>query len=314
VSGESSRPIPETLRSLAALLRAGMSLTTAVHAWPRHCPVGSEEPVTAAARRVALGASPADAFDAMSPWIGAEVAATVASIARLHAASGCDAARLLEAAARSVERRSRLSREASIAASGTKLSGKIVAALPLIGLPLVPAAGGALLDRRGSLMLVCGLLLLLGGAWWIGRLLPHAPEADEVAELAALLAAALGSGAGVRDAMGLCLGAGGALVDELALCARRVGLGVEWATAMAMSSHDGLQAMAAVLRRGDDLGIPVARSLEAFAERRIEDAEAVFDKRVRRAPVLMVLPLTICILPAYVLLAIGPILRGLSLG
>jgi tight adherence protein B len=291
-----------------------MPMSAAVAAWPGHCPDEARTAVADAARRVALGATPDEALAAMS-WLGQDGAATAAAIARLHAVSGCDAAGLLDACARSHERRAALSRTASVATSGTKLSGRIVAALPLTVLPLVPAAGGSLFDRRGSLMLLCGAFLLLAGAWWIGRLLPRPPRGDEVGELAAFLSSAIAGGVGMRDALTLCATAASPSVrNELAICTRRVRLGAGWTTALDMSSDDGLRAMAAVLRRAEELGVPVARSLETFAERRIEDAEATFDREARRAPVLMVLPLTICILPAYVVLAIGPILRGLSLG
>jgi tight adherence protein B len=239
----------------------------------------------------------------------------MAAIARLHAASGCDAARLVDAAARSIERRNALQRTASTATAGAKLSSRLVAALPVMVLPLVPATGGSLFDRRGSLLLLCGGLLLLLGGRWIARLLPRPPQGDDVGELAAFLSSAVRGGVGLHDALGLCCGTVGAsLRAEMSSCSQRVRLGADWASALSLASNDGLRSMAGVLRRAERIGSPPGRALEMFAERRIEETEAAFDKATRRAPVLMVLPLTICILPAYVLLTVGPILRGVSFG
>jgi Flp pilus assembly protein TadB len=291
-----------------------MPLSAALAEWPQGCPEELSGPVSIAARRVALGDTPANAFEAMSGELGAD-ASMLAAIARIHTVAGCDVARLLEAAARSIERRGALVNAASIATSGTKLSGKIVAALPLMILPLVPAAGGSLFDRRGALLLVCGAALLLVGVCWIAHLLPGPPDRDEVGELAGLLASVLDAGAGLRIALGLSREATrGSLRTELESCAHRVRLGADWYAALAMSSDEGLRSLAVVLVRAERIGSSIARALDAFARSRADAAEAAFDRATRRAPVLMVLPLTTCILPGYALLAVGPLLRGLSLG
>jgi pilus assembly protein TadC len=73
-----------------------------------------------------------------------------------------------------------------------------------------------------------------------------------------------------------------------------------------------LRELGAVVVRAERLGTPASAALRAFAEVRRREREDEFERAARRAPVLMVLPLTTCILPAYVLLAVGPILRGLS--
>lgn len=299
------------LRSLAGLVRAGLPFVAAVRAWPDESPETLRPVLSAVAARVRLGDAPEEALAALGPSLGGD-AATLAAIARLHAVSGCDAARLLEAAARAAERRAFLATTASGATAGAKLSGRIVAGLPLLFLPLVPAVGVSLFDRRGSLLLLAGVSLLLTGGWWIARLLPRPPEPDGVAWLAAFVAAGFEAGVAVHDAIRVCSQTIPSLGADLAACARRVRLGASWSSALELSPDDGLRAVGAVFGRAERMGIPIAQSLDAFAARRSEEAEAAFDKAARRAPVLMVLPLTICILPAYVVLAVGPLLRGIG--
>jgi hypothetical protein len=50
-----------------------------------------------------------------------------------------------------------------------------------------------------------------------------------------------------------------------------------------------------------------------FAARRRAARSRDFDAAMRRAPVLMVVPLVICVLPSFLLLGVAPFLRGLSL-
>ena len=311
---ESRAVLPQALRALAALLRAGLPFGAAVAAWPDQCPPELRAAAARAAARVALGDRPACALAALTAELG-DAAGTVAAIAELHETSGCDAARLLEAAARSIERREVMARAASISTSGAKLSGRIVGALPLVVLPLMPAAGTPLFDRRGSLMLLIGGALLFAGAWWIARLLPRAPEGDAVGELASFVAAVVASGVALAPAIAVGVRAADRrLAQDLRVCARRVRLGLSWPAALTLAPDEGLESMGRALMRSERMGAPVAGSLEAFARSRADAAEATFDRATRRAPVLMVLPLTICILPAYVVLAIGPLLRGLSFG
>lgn len=302
------------MRALAALLRAGLTMDAAIAAWPEECPAELKDEIADVGRRVALGENPAGALSSLSSSFG-EPAASMSSIARLHAESGCDAAGLLDGTARSIERREALAATAAIATSGTKLSGRIVAALPVLVLPLVPATGTTLFDRRGALLLLCGVALLWTGAWWIARLLPRPPPRDEAAELAASVAAALAAGIGLSSAIEVSSVATGAtLREDIELCVRRVRLGSDWTTALRLSMFDGVRSMGDALARAERIGSPASLALSELADRRWDEAEASFEKATRRAPVLMVLPLTICILPGYVVLAIGPLLRGLSFG
>jgi pilus assembly protein TadC len=57
-------------------------------------------------------------------------------------------------------------------------------------------------------------------------------------------------------------------------------------------------------------GAPLAASLERLADQQRIEQRFALEARVRRAPVTMLLPLTLCVLPAFVLLAIVPLVVG----
>jgi Flp pilus assembly protein TadB len=57
-------------------------------------------------------------------------------------------------------------------------------------------------------------------------------------------------------------------------------------------------------------GAPLAAALERLAEQQRVEQRFALEARVRRAPVAMLLPLTLCVLPAFVLLAIVPLVVG----
>jgi tight adherence protein B len=305
--------VPAALRTLAALLRTGMPIRRALAAWPDHCSADARAGAALARARLSLGDDPARSVAAVA-FLGDD-APVVAAIVGLQQSTGCDGAGLLDAAARRIERRAALTQSALSATAGARLSGRIIAGLPLAIVPLLPAAGASLFDRRGSLLVICGAALLLAGGAWIGRLLPRPPGPDDAGEIAELVAAALDAGVDVDGALRLCARAcPGSARTELEGAFRRVALGQSWGDALECSTDDGLRGLAEVVARGQRLGTPMAASLRAFASNRRVDQEGAFERSLRRAPVLMVLPLTTCILPAYVLLAIGPVLRGLSLG
>lgn len=302
------------LRELAALLRSGLSLSGALQAWPLRCDPRIAAVARDVWRRVVLGERPERAVHGLRD-LGLPEAAGLSSILRLQRVSGCDAAGLIEALAADVERRAGLARAARASAAGPRLSGRLIAGLPLAFVPLVAAAGGWALDRRGALALVAGLGLLLAGSAWIARLMPPAPGADDIAGVADFLAASLRAGASVREGLTLCCDcAPDGISSDLDRCSRRVRLGASWSRSLRLAGDPGLRALGSIVGRGDELGAGIASALTDFASARRALQDSEFDRATRRAPVLMVMPLVLCVLPAFVLLAIVPFLRSLSFG
>jgi uncharacterized protein len=95
--------------------------------------------------------------------------------------------------------------------------------------------------------------------------------------------------------------------SQLRRSARLVRLGATWTQALERSVDASLQQLGRTLLQAEDKGLPVAASLDAFAAATRREKARLFDAAIRRAPVLMVVPLVVCVLPAFVLLGLGPL-------
>jgi tight adherence protein C len=101
------------------------------------------------------------------------------------------------------------------------------------------------------------------------------------------------------------------LGDELAAALRRVDLGVPWRTAIeGVADHvedPPFRRLVAALVRSQRLGNSVTAALRAVADDLRGERRAIAEERARRAPVRMLFPLVFLILPAFLLLTVGPV-------
>jgi tight adherence protein B len=222
---------------------------------------------------------------------------------------------MLDGLAEAMRWRSEAVHAARSSGAGARLSGQIVAGLPLILLVLSPAARAPLFDPMGISLAAIGAGLALGGMIWIARLTPRLPDADEPVALAADLVAAIASGGGsLHGALrAVATHPPEELRISLARAQRLVALGASWSDALDRCGHAGLSQVSATLRRAERMGVPAAGSLRALARHRRTELRLDFEASTRRAPVLMAMPLAVCVLPSYVLLGLAPFLRSLSL-
>lgn len=300
------------VRALAALLRSGLTIEAALDAWPESAPDDLGLSLERFRRRVALGQDLGGALDRLEDDLGPD-ARLVKAVLVVHGRVGGDGARSLESVADQIQRRGERQAAARAASAGARLSARLVAGLPLALVPVMPFARALLLDASGLLLLLTGAGLALAGMRWMARLVPRPPEADGGALLGRLVASVARAGVepgAALDAVGE--NAPGDLAASMARARRRVALGARWPDALIRSSSDSLRGLGGALQRSDELGVPVADALDAFAEGREIAQERRHETALRRAPVLMVVPLTICVLPAYVLLGVVPFLRGLA--
>jgi tight adherence protein B len=266
----------ESLPRVVGLLRAGLP---AEEAWRRAGVTPPESPATAIDRAVAAAGH-------LARRTGAPLAAMLLTLARTAAD----------------ERESQALREAALA--GPRLSARVLLWLPLVGIAL-----GALVDPRtlrvlaltplGWALLVVGASLTWAGRAWTRRIVRTATDAgggaDTVVTGAALVAAALGAGSTVAEA----LRAVGQALDE-----------------------PGLEALATPDAPVDPAWLPVARALAPAVEAGASPAaslEAVSAAAARRARtdsavaagemgVRVALPLTLCLLPAFLAVGLAPLL------
>ena len=194
-----------------------------------------------------------------------------------------------------------------------------------------PRSRPRLLNPRLVLSPVAGLAVVgLVGKWWavaagvvvafgVDRYLRRREPADvraarqrAVADLplcADLLAAALRGGAPVgRAAAAVAAALGGPLGERLARTARSLQLGAEPVEAWAhLSGITGAERIVAAAVRSSSSGGALAGALLRLADDLRADRSVAAEAAARRSGVLIVLPLGLCFLPAFVLAGLVPV-------
>jgi tight adherence protein C len=137
--------------------------------------------------------------------------------------------------------------------------------------------------------------------------------AVQVADLAELLVAT--TGAGLNPPLAFRRSAevlDGALGEELRVAVRGLDLGATWRSVLddlALRTGDpSLQRLVRAMGRSQRLGTPLASALRTVAEDLRNERQARAEETARRAPVKMLFPLVFLILPAFLLLTVGPVL------
>jgi tight adherence protein C len=105
----------------------------------------------------------------------------------------------------------------------------------------------------------------------------------------------------------------GRLQAGLAEAARRVGLGSGLADSLerlVASTGEAARPLVALLADALRYGTPVEASLDRLADEARRDRQRRVERAARRAPVHLLFPLVLCILPAFVLLTLAPVLAS----
>jgi tight adherence protein C len=104
----------------------------------------------------------------------------------------------------------------------------------------------------------------------------------------------------------------GPLGHELRAGARQLDLGLPWRTVLeslaARVDVSWIRRLVAALGRSQRLGVPVGSSLRAIEQELKSERRSRAEELARRAPVKMLFPLVFLILPAFLLLTVGPVL------
>jgi tight adherence protein B len=300
------------MRALAALLRAGFPARTAISLWPSVAPERLRHQLEEVSRRVRLGDEAAAALGSLGSAMGPDARALACAVA-VHSEMGGDLATVVDGLADAAEDRAAALAAGKASGAGAVLSGRIVAGLPLLLVPFAPLSGSSLLDPFGLVLLLGGGALAVAGMRWVGRLVPVPPAgAPEGVVVADVLACVLDGGVALYSALAaVALHAPDELRGHLTRARRRVRLGDSWPDALNGTGNPSLQALSSELRRAVALGTPLSPVLKRWSGSQRAAARREFDAAMRRAPVLMVVPLSLCVLPAYALLGLAPYIRGL---
>jgi tight adherence protein C len=103
----------------------------------------------------------------------------------------------------------------------------------------------------------------------------------------------------------------GPLAEELVSAIRQIELGIPWRAALDQVvrrvDDAALRRLASALGRTQRLGTSVTGALRTVADDLRAERRTLAEERARRAPVKMLFPLVFLILPAFILLTVGPV-------
>lgn len=289
----------EVCHRLATLARAGYSPRQALIELPGRLEA-EDERTTSVARRARLGYSLPRCLQPFNAAFEDHHPRLVRCLGSA-AATGADWARDLDDLAEAIKNRAARDRDASVAGAGAILSARTIAALPFLMLPIAVKQAG---DSAVAICIGLGLALGYAGYRWLTRIIPPAPADDPTATLADELAAAVSAGLSLDGA----LREAAPRYDELSRAVRKVDLGGRWATVLATEASE----IGRAVQDAMNTGVPVETSLRRRGQEIRQRNAQAFQERVQRAPIRMVVPLVTCILPSFVLVAIVPLLRGLT--
>lgn len=170
---------------------------------------------------------------------------------------------------------------------------------------------------------VLGLGAAVVGPRLLSRLEPQAVRTDrerlagDLPLVLDLLAACLAGGApqsAAAEAVGTAVGgtAGRRLHGVVAALAVGAPPAEAWAVLAGGSADDPWAPAARALSRAADGGAPVATAVHRLAAEARAEARSTAEQAARRVGVLAVAPLTVCFLPAFVLLGVVPVVVSLA--
>jgi tight adherence protein C len=131
---------------------------------------------------------------------------------------------------------------------------------------------------------------------------------DDLALLADALVLSLEAGQGFETAIAAIASAGGPAAPLAAAIAVDLNLarGRERALARFGSGHADAARMAAMLTLAQRFGTPLAQALAVQSASLRAERRLAAEARARRLPVLILFPLTLCVLPSLLILFLGP--------
>lgn len=205
--------------------------------------------------------------------------------------AGAPLAPALRSYAESLRALAQAQRDAAVALAGPVATARLVMALPAVGLLFGLAMGfdtlGVLVGTpAGWACLAIGAVLVLLGARWNRRLVRSARPETATPGLECEL-------------MAIAVSGGGALP--------RARASVEGALARAELSA-GRERIDAVLELSRSAGVPAAELLRAEGEEARGEARAAAEAKAARLAVRLMLPLGLCVLPAFMVLGVLPLM------
>jgi len=291
---------PDSVRALAMLIEVHLSVRAALVSWPQEVSPEDADDAEGIAALVRLGVAPGEACEAV---LG-EAGVGLGDVLSRGEMTGGGVSRSVDDLARRLaeERASARARDAT--AAGAKLSARIVVALPA-GAFLVGASRSGL-GPATVVALLLGVALVSAGAAWISRLKPSVTD-DGADRLATALADSLEGGVSPGEALSR-LAREATFADVLAGPRRAVASGALWPEALAASEVATIRRVGRSCLMARRYGRPLAPVLRTIAAAAADTRAAAAERALRRAPIRMVVPLALCVLPGSLLIAVAPLM------
>ena len=177
---------------------------------------------------------------------------------------------------------------------------------------MVPGLAG------GACAVVAGVAIWHRSRRWEGRAARRRREAlqAQLPHVVDLMAAVLSAGAAPGDALArVAAVVDPPAADELSGWVARLGLGADPADVWAsLARHPQLGRLGTALLRATESGAPVVPALARLAHDLRARRRAEVEVRVRQVEVKAAVPLGVCLLPAFVLVGVVPLVAGAATG
>ena len=309
--------MPALVGALASALSSGLSLPLAFAEIAPTLGAGLAVPTRRVAAGLALGAHVGDALTEFRGNVPAQDIAPLAIVLSSFARSGGRVGPSLERVAALLRGRRALEEERSALTAQSRTSALVLIALAPLGALFFAVAVpdyASVLFGNGRGLLALGVAFEMVGTLWLYRIVRSTAAPDDLAIL--LDAVVVGLDAGLTFEAALRT-----FVERAPAAARKVrarqlladlALGVPLSDALTtFATRPDEARVAAIVATSMRFGSPLARLLvlQADAIRETERHEA--EARARRLPVLMLFPLSLCILPALLVVFLGPPLLSL---
>ena len=225
---------------------------------------------------------------------GDDVVSDILEIAR---ETGAPRTRVLRLVADALDSNLELEREAIIAAASARHSAVVLTALPVFTLIVTEFFGMRALafllgGPVGWLCLAVGVGASVGGWTWMARLRRRIPVPSPATGVLGDVVAEILSVAGLRTDT----------ENALRACGERWGFLDEWT------------AITDIRSASRETGIPVAGLIRADADERRRSARFTVREAIERLPGQMLIPLGVCLFPAFVTLTVVPAIAGMAQG
>lgn len=280
---------------LAVLLAAGVSPSAV---WGHLADGIPFAPVAAAAEAAREGENVAATIERASRTAPAGERAAwnaLAAVWFVAVESGAPLADCLRSTSAAFRSLAQTQRDLSVALAGPASTARLVSVLPAIGLLFGAGLGFDTLRTLfatppGWSCLMVGVALMLGARLWNRRMIRRATPTDASPGLVVDLIAVAMAGGGSADRAR----------ELVAEATRRF--------AVSATGTDAVESAFELARRA---GVPVAELMRSEAERIRLEARATGQRAAATLAVRLMLPLALCVLPAFMLLAVAPLMLSI---